>query len=110
MDIYVGGTRASARSMRPAVEARVSSAGLPHRDAGLGSEFVAVWTDGDGEAICAETDALEILFDGYLHRHGAPTLQAHLPVLAEPFVGLLHRLVLVGPRKDPPEIAGAFLN
>lgn len=79
----MGGTPGLARWLRPAVGARIAAAGLAHRDTELPSPMASVWADGSGEATYVDTDAVEVLFDGYLHRHGAPTLADHLPVLAE---------------------------
>ncbi|HWJ97694.1 MAG TPA: asparagine synthase-related protein [Acidimicrobiales bacterium] len=82
MDIYVGAIGPGADALRTAVGERIASAGLPHRAVPLPSATTSAWTDA-GELAFVDTDELEILFDGYLHGHGHPTVEEHLPILAE---------------------------
>lgn len=95
MDIYVGAFGPPAASLSSAMDQRIVAAGLPHRLASVRSEMISVWSEGRGETAHLDTDDVEILFDGYLNGHGRPSIDEHLPLLAE-------RLI----RGDAPVAAG----
>lgn len=82
MDVYGGGIGAGARRLRAELGALLAGLGLPHRDLGRASELATVWGDGTGEAVHVQDEQVEVLFDGYLHHHGAASLAEFLPELA----------------------------
>lgn len=82
MDVFGGGTGQRAHRLRTRVGGVLTGVGLAHRDLGVGSDLLTVWGDGTGETVHVETDDVEVLFDGYLHRHGGASLAAVLPELA----------------------------
>lgn len=82
MDIYVGGTGALAERAREAVADQVRRIVPDHLDLGLASSSFRAWGDGTGEVRHVVADDVEVLFDGYLHRHGQPDLDAAVLRLA----------------------------
>ncbi|MBX3284365.1 MAG: hypothetical protein KF703_03400 [Actinobacteria bacterium] len=81
MDVYAGGVGPEAERLRTHLGGLLADRRLPHRDLEVGSGLATVWGDGTGEAVRVDAPDVEVLFDGYLHGHGAASLEDLLPDL-----------------------------